>query len=570
MNFMKKLISLILFLCVVAMANAQERRNVYVNPLENNTSLKATTAGRLYKKGILGLTKANTIAVTQGDHVMTPGSDEAKEYDYILTISVDKIDAVDLKKELKDAVGEIGKLLGGKSSSSSSNSKPNYQATISSSVKIYDAATGQKVYEVDLENTSSNEDINLGYFQATNDYDLTMLDMTDEAFRISGEIVEATDVDKKGKVKKVRAQIGSKNGARKNMWFDIYRVSGGDQELMGTAKCEQVLNADESMLSVTGKKDGDKALNEAISNLDGSYQIVVMSRAKGGFMRKNLKTFDRVKFKSDRPAYLDPDVHGYNSKIAFINLGTADNSLDALLPTFCDVVLTAANKAATVEVVPTVYKSVESAREAGIDGLVEVSLDVVLREAEQKKNSKGESYTDYKSKLYFTITGIDVATGKYIDMLSKYQLGTSNESREKADISAIKDINDDLKNFCEDVFPITCTVMEAKKVNDKKQEVKEASIDIGTYAGVKKGMLFDIYEQRKEGDDDSRFLIGEGKVKGDGLDTKEAVISIKGKNDGDKRLFDLIKNMDEGTEIILVSKANHGVGGFLDNIIGNN
>ena len=112
--------------------------------------------------------------------------------------------------------------------------------------------------------------------------------------------------------------------------------------------------------------------------------------------------------------------------------------------------------------------------------------------------------------------------------------------------------------------------MEAKKVNDKKQEVKEASIDIGTYAGVKKGMLFDIYEQRKEGDDDSRFLIGAGKVKGDGLDTKEAVISIKGKNDGDKRLFDLIKHMDEGTEIILVSKANHGVGGFLDNIIGNN
>ena len=125
MNFMKKLISLILFLCVVAMANAQERRNVYVNPLENNTSLKATTAGRLYKKGILGLTKANTIAVTQGDHVMTPGSDEAKEYDYILTISVDKIDAVDVKKELKDAVGEIGKLLGGKSGSSSSNSQPN-------------------------------------------------------------------------------------------------------------------------------------------------------------------------------------------------------------------------------------------------------------------------------------------------------------------------------------------------------------------------------------------------------------------------------------------------------------
>lgn len=565
---MKKIISLFVLLCVITIASAQQMRNVYVNPVKNNTELEERTLNRLYKKGVLGLTKARTISTTTGDHVMTPGSDESLGYNYILTMTVDKIDATDLVGEAKDAINGVKELFG-KKSDSNEKRKPNYTTTIYTKVQIDDAKTGERVYEVDLVNQAADENKNVGYFQATNDFDYTMLDMADDAFKVSGEVVEATDVNKKGEVKKARVKVGSKDGARKDLWFDLYKVQDGNRELLGTAKCEQVLNSDESIISVTGKKGGDKQLNEALSNLDGSYTITAISRAKGGFMRDNFKGFDKIKFKSPRPAYLDPVGRTGKPKIAFMNVECADKSIAGQEKVLQNMILKALDKATALEVVPTLYKSVEDARADGIDGLVEVTLDMVERDTEQTKNSKGETKTKYKSKLYFSVTGIDVANNRWIDMLSKYQLGSA-DSRDKADADAIEMMDDDIKNFCEDVFPVSCTIMSAEKTNEKKKEVKEASINIGTALGLRKGMIFDIYEQRKEGGDDSRFLIGEGKVKGDKLLANEAIISIKGKNDGDKILFDLIQNMNEDTEIILISKANHGLGGFLDNVLGNN
>lgn len=565
---MKKiLLSLLLLVCVTSVAMAQYRRQIYVNPLQNNSELSSTTANRLYKKGMLGLTKSRSIAVTRGEQVLPPGQAAGEVYDYILTFTIDNADAVDVRAELKDAVKEIAGIFGSKSNGSSTNDKPNYQATISTTVTIVNAATGEKVYETDLVCSASNEDKNLGWLEATGNYDLAALDMADDAFTIIGEVLEAVEVDKKGKVKKVRVQAGSNNGARKDLWFDLYMNVGGQKTFMGNAKCEQVLNGEESVLSVTSKKDGDKALNEALSNLDGSYTITAESRAKGGFMRKNLKTFDKIKFKSERPSYLDPAGRGTKAKVAFYNIEAASSTVAP--KDLMDMVLHAANKAAGIEVVPTLYSSVDAAREAGIDGLIEVSVDMMQRSSEQKKNYKGEPYTEYKSKMYYSISGIDVAGNKQIDMLSKYELGNSSKTAADADTDALNDAIEDVQHFCEDVFPISCNIMEALKTNEKKQEVKEASIDAGTAMGVDKGMIFDIFEQRSEGGDDARFLIGEGKVKG-GLDLNECVISIKGKNDGDKKLFDLIKNLSEDTEIILISKANHGFGGFLDNIVGNN
>lgn len=80
---------------------------------------------------------------------------------------------------------------------------------------------------------------------------------------------------------------------------------------------------------------------------------------------------------------------------------------------------------------------------------------------------------------------------------------------------------------------------------------------MGTDMGVKKGMAFDIYEQRAEGGADSRFLLGEGKVEKEGLNPHEAILKVKGKNNGDKKLYELLQNADENTSIILVSKASY-------------
>ena len=64
---------------------------------------------------------------------------------------------------------------------------------------------------------------------------------------------------------------------------------------------------------------------------------------------------------------------------------------------------------------------------------------------------------------------------------------------------------------------------------------------------------------RKEGDDESRFLLGEGKVEKDQLSETEAILKVKGKNNGDQRLFDLQQNIDENTVIVLVSKASYDI-----------
>lgn len=561
---MKKITSLLVMLCVFTIAFAQQRRNVYVNPIKNNTELQKSTANRLYKKGVLGLTKARTLAVTAGDHDLTPGSEEAAAYDYILTMNVNKIDATDIVGEINETVDAVKGLLGKKTDDKKERT-PKYETTIYTDIVLADAATGEKVYGTQILSSSRNEDKNVGFFDATNSFNDKLLDMTDDAFQITGEIIEATDVDKKGKVKKVRAQIGSNNGSRKDLWFNLYKVTNGQRELLGVAKCEQVLNGDESILSVTGKKGGDKALNDALSNLDGSYTITATSRSKGGLAHDF--GLDKHKFQRERAPYLDPVGRSAKPRVAFMNIETSDPSFENKMNDVTDMILKAYGDASGIEIVPKIYKSVADAKADGIDGLVEFTVDVAKRKSEPAKNYKGEAYTKHITNLYFTVTAVDVANNSWIDMLSTYTYG-DGDSKDKADLSAVSLVKDKLKNFSEDAFPVSCSVLEAKKSNEKKQEVKEISVNAGTAMGLRKGMIFDIYEQRKEGGDDARFLIAEGKVKGDGLIAGEAILSVKGKNDGDRRLFELIQNFNEDTDIILISKANHGVFGFLDNVMG--
>lgn len=561
---MKKIISLLFLICVVTVMSAQQRRTIYVNPIQNNTELQDNITNRLYKKGVLGLTKARTIAVTAGEQPMTPGSDESVNYDYILTMTVDKIDATDLVGDLKEVVSGVKELLG-KKSDNNSDRKPNYTTTIYTNITLTDANTGAKVYSTDLTTQASNEDKNVGYFEAANRFNGTMLDMADDAFSITGDVIEATEVDKKGKVKKVRVQVGSKNGARKDLWFDLHKVTNGQKENLGVAKCEQVLNGDESILSVTGKKGGDKALNDALSNIDGSYAITATSRSKGGLMHDF--GIDKHKFQRDRAPYLDPVGRVGKPKVAFIDIEAYDQSMNSNMKDVIDMILDAVGNASAIEIVPKVYASVADANADGIDGLLSLVIDMVTRKSEPGKNYKGEAVTKYTTNMYYTLAAIDVKNNNWIDMLSSDGSRTE-ESQDKADKSVIGSIKDKVKNFSEDAFPISCTVMEAKKVNEKKKEVKEISVNAGKTEGLRKGMIFDIFEQRKEGGDDARFLIAEGKVKGDGLTDAEAILSIKGKNDGDKILLDLIQNMNEDTDIILISKANHGVFGFIDNVLG--
>lgn len=539
---MRKFLSILTcaFLAVSASADVS---TVYVNPMQNTAGADAVVAKRLYKKALLGLTKAKTISISSGSRNIVPGSADAGKYDYILTI--------DLTGATTSEAGTVSNLLGALSSSAQKD--PDWEGKLTTDITILDAATGGEAFKTTLAPTAVNKDKALAIFNATNNFDYDVTDMTDDAFRVSGEIAEATEVDKKSIVKKVRAQIGSKNGARKNQAFELYKVAGDNQELIGYAKCEQVLNDNESILSINGKKDADKVISDLIQNGDGSYSIMAWSRSKSGFLHDNFQGFDKMFTNEGRPHYLDPFNRTAKPRIAFLAVDINDNSFASQKENFQNTVVKGMEEVPTVEIVRTIYPSVEDARNAGIDGLIEITIDKVFNSTEKTKEGK----TEYKTEILYTLAGIDVTGNKWIDMKSFSGFGSSLENAAKANADALSLVDNRVQKYSEDLFPVAASIISTEEV--KKNSVKKVRIDVGTDMGAKKGMAFDIFEQRAEGGADSRFLLGEGKVEKDGLTANEAILKVKGKNNGDEKLYELLQNMDENTKVVLVSKASYDI-----------
>ena len=539
---MRKFLS-ILTCALLAVSASADVSTVYVNPMQNTAGADAVVAKRLYKKALLGLTKAKTISIASGSRNIVPGSADAGKYDYILTI--------DLTGATTSEAGTVSNLLGALSSSAQKD--PDWEGKLTTDITILDAATGGEAFKTTLAPTAVNKDKALAIFNATNNFDYDVTDMTDDAFRVSGEIAEATEVDKKSIVKKVRAQIGSKNGARKNQAFELYKVAGDNQELIGYAKCEQVLNDNESILSINGKKDADKVISDLIQNGDGSYSIMAWSRSKSGFLHDNFQGFDKMFTNEGRPHYLDPFNRTAKPRIAFLAVDINDNSFASQKENFQNTVVKGMEEVPTVEIVRTIYPSVEDARNAGIDGLIEITIDKVFNSTEKTKEGK----TEYKTEILYTLAGIDVTGNKWIDMKSFSGFGSSLENAAKANADALSLVDNRVQKYSEDLFPVAASIISTEEV--KKNSVKKVRIDVGTDMGAKKGMAFDIFEQRAEGGADSRFLLGEGKVEKDGLTANEAILKVKGKNNGDEKLYELLQNMDENTKVVLVSKASYDI-----------
>ena len=489
---MKKLIS-ILLVAFIAVSAFAEVKSVYVNPLQNKSNLDQVVAKRFFKKGILGLTKAKTISVSNGKSAITPGTESAANYDYIMTLTVTKVTV--------EEASTVGNLLG--LVSSSSNKNPDYNGKIFTDVLIVDAKTGQEYFRTELTPNATDKDKSLAVFQATDDFDYDMTDMTDDAFRVGGEIIDAVEVDKKNVVKKVRLQVGSKDGARKDQCYELYKVVGDKPEVIGAAKCEQVINANECILSISGKKGGDKALSELIQNQDGSYSVQAWSRSKTGFLYTNFQGLDKMfSNNAKRLHYLDPFGRNTRPKVGFLALEINDYSFSSQKELFQKKVLEGMRDVSTIEFVPMIYESVEQAQQNGIDGLLEITIDKVFNKTETLKDGK----TNYTTEVNFSLSGVDVARNVWIDMKSFKRLGSSTEGTSKANASALNLIDDNISKFAEDVFPVAASIVNIEEAN--KNSAKKVRINVGTNMGVKKGMKFDIYEQRKEGDDESRFLLG--------------------------------------------------------------
>lgn len=539
---MKKLVLLLFSVFMVFSASAAVK-TIYVNPMQNSARADDVISKRLYKKALLGLTKAKTIAVSSGTNELKPGSADALKYDYILTI--------DLSGAKTEEAGTIGNLLG--ALSSSGNKKPDWEGRLTTDIVIVNATTGDEVFKTTIIPTATNKDKSLALFNATNNYDYDLTDMTDDAFRVGGEVVESYEINKKNIVKKVRVQVGAKDGARKNQAYELYKVVGDNKELIGMAKCEQVLSDYESVLSISGKKEADKVVSDLIQNRDGSYTIEAWSRSRAGFLHNNFQGVDKMFTKEGRAHYMDPFGRTSKPRIAFLAVAINDRNFSAQKENFENLVVQGMRKVPTINLASEIYQSVDAARNAGIDGLVEITIDKVFNTTEKDKEGK----TKYNTEVLYTIAGIDVNENKWIDMKSFSDLGSSSESASKSNADALSLVDDRVQKFSEDLFPVAASVLIVEEVN--KNSAKKVRIDAGTDMGVASGMAFDIYEQRADGGDDSRFLLGTGKVEKNGLTANEAILKFKGKDNGDVKLNTLMQNADDKTKIVCISKASYNI-----------
>lgn len=546
---MKKLLSLLIcaLLTLAAFANTSK---VYVNALQNEANADGVIAGRLYKKGILGLTRAKTISVASGKTIK-PGSAEVAEYgyDYIMDVILTNA-TIEEAGTLNNLAGAARDLFG----KSSANQSVDWAGTLVTDIIIYDAAGGTPLFKKTLKPTANNKDKGMALFNATNNFDVDMTDMIDDVFRVTGEVTEATQVDKKNIVKKVRVGVGATDGARKNQAYQLYKVTGDNKELIGAAKCEYVLGDNEAILTINGAKGADKAISELIQNNDGSYKIMATSCSRTGFTHEVFQGLDKMFTADGRAAYMDPFGRESKVKVGVMGLAINDPHFANQQKEFTQRVVNGLSDVSTVTLnTAKMYPSAADARDAGLDGLVDVTIDKVITGTEQDREGK----TIYKSEIFYTIAGLDVANNRWIEMKSYHTHGSSTENPTKANADALGLMDDFVKKFGEDVFPVAASIINSEEVDPKKGSVKKVSINAGTDMGLKKGMRFDIYEQRADGDADTRFLLAEGTVEKDRLSPTEAIVKVNGKDDGEKKLYDLLQNADENTKIVLISKAHY-------------
>lgn len=542
---MKKIFIFLVCALVAAASAIAEVKTVYVNPLENEAKADAVIAKRLYKKALLGLTKAKTIAASSGAGKIVPGSSDASKYDYIMTIVLEETPITE--------AGTLGNLLG---VVSSQKRDPDWEGALKTKIIIQRAMLGDEVFKTTLLPKATNKDKSVALFNATNNFDYDMTDMTDDAFSITGEVTQPEQTDKKNIVKTVRVDLGSKDGTRKNQAFELFKVTGDQREPIGVAKCEQVLNEFESILSINGKKEDNKIISQLIQNVDGTYTIEATSRSRSGFLHSNFQGLDKMFTNEGRPHYLDPFYRTTKPRVGFLPIAVNDNKFAQHTEAFQNAVVSGMANVPTINLVTTLFPNVESARNS-VDGLIEITIDKLFTSTEKDKEGK----TTYKSEILYTLAGYDVVNDRWIDMKSMHGLGSSTESQAKANLDALGLMDNRVQKFSEDLFPVAASIIVQEEVNEKKKSVKKVRIDQGTDMGLKKGMTFDIFEQRAEGGADSRFLLGEGKVEKDGLTANEAILKVKGKNNGDEKLFELLQNSDENTNIVLISKASYD---FLD------
>lgn len=548
--------------------NAQVEK-VYLNPVQSAVSLDNNKKNRLQTKLIMGMSKVHTLKTTKGQALTDNGKLASDGYKYALNVKVTEAS----HKQDEELF--------------SSKKKDTYTATVKMNVALVDVTNNKEVASTVFDCSASNKDINTAYYKSFNAVNEDIIDFIDNSLPVTAEMIEIyqSDVDKEdAEAKAVKVNKGSAAGVRRDMMFTVYKEAAGNRTEIGKARCEQVLSAEESLLKVYGKEDGDKVVADLFQNMDGSFNLVFVSRSKKVWGKLG-SSVTKVFKKDERTNYYEPELDRQAKlKVGLMSINAANSSVTkSALELLTSETVDGLSKVTTIDFVKQLFPTLEAARKAGLDGLINITFDNL----EQTTSKTKEGKTQYEAHAYISIEGINVHDGSWIEMTDADQPHSSLENAAEAVKKAVDAMDDHIKKFAEDVFPVAGKIMEikeakeiaAKKSKKKKSEdeeaqptrqrgsVKSASISIGANVGVRKNMMFDIYKQIKGVGADSRVFLGTGKVSEEPAAT-ESIIKIKGAKKGDEVIYDILKNAtDDSIEIIVVSRAFDGLGGFLNRLL---
>lgn len=533
---MKKSLLLAMCLLVSLLVNAQKPK-VYLQPISHSCDISTATYNRVQNAIVYGMSSARTIILTKGEKKLDDQTLKAQGYDMALQLTVTKCEVKREKPLLSKA--------------NTSDGKTN-QASIELSVKATQLTSNvEAISATTLSGSASDDNSNdLALLKATYDFMSSSKQFVDNNIPIYALFVDGTEQSNEdNEVKKANITVGSARGVRKGLMFRVYKVDANNNvEELGKARAERVLSANETEVFIYGRKDGDKKVFDALQNSDGTTKIMLQSRAEGFFGVLGDQASQMFKGREEKGEIYQAEL-GRTAKlnVGLLKASASDNTASSTdVNNFQKAALEGINNCSTINVGDA--NDLATCQQKGYPVAVEMLLDHIDIQSSKTKEGK----TEYTATIDASACAIDVNTGAWINMRLFQETGT-NEDKEKAKESAFNLMKTDYRKFMEDVFPVAGLLTD--DVEAKKEKVQSGWINIGSTLGVEKGMMFDIYKQLKDVGEDSREFLGTGKVTKE-VEANRANIKIKGSNDGDKKIYNLLTNStDDNVQIVVVSRA---------------
>ena len=193
-----------------------------------------------------------------------------------------------------------------------------------------------------------------------------------------------------------------------------------------------------------------------------------------------------------------------------------------------------------------------------VKDMVELNANFILKGALNSINTvsktgkdvvSGVSYTYWESKLSYSITLIDPATGATASAKNYTSTATSRDGANASRNAAIEGSSNNMKKFIEECFPVKGTIVAIADGDSKK--AKSVYINLGNDAGMTKGQKLAVYQVIDIAGEKSEKEIGT-------LTVKESMSATRSLCTVDKGGDIIVKAMATNAEITIKTRAKRG------------